>query len=213
MADNRYSPLKGEVIRVIRLDDCGSVVTGTDNQWVSEGFISVQQSPQWENGAEFTVKAANGDLCVNEKDGDRLKRINLTITLCEVDPVVYELMGFDPVLRAGEAVGYLVGEEVSRAKFGFEVWGGVAGGACVGGQVPYEHLAFGWVENAKVGDSSTEYAPGQIQITAETHRAPNYGAGPWGLLPTPFGPKDHLARYVTNVAPPEPSPGYQDLVP
>ncbi len=213
MASVCYSPLKGKIIRVVRLDECGAVVTGADNMIVSDGFVSVQFAPQYEDGQEFIVKNANGDFCVNEKDADRLKRINLTINLCSVDTGVFDIiLGADPITDGGDTVGGLFGEGANTTKFGFELWSGVAGGACGDeGNAQYEHLALGWVENARLNDTTYEYGPAQITITASTHKAPDYGTGPFGILPTPFGALDHMARYLTPVAPPEAACGLQAL--
>lgn len=210
MADRKYSPLKGKVLRVVRLDECGAPVTGAEGLVVSDGFIQVQFSPQYKDGEEFLVTNANGDLVVNETDPARLKRIDVTIQMAEIDPAAFEIMlGVDPMTADGDIVGMLLGEQPNETKFGLEVWGGVAGQACVGGAASYEHLDLGILENAKFGDSTTMYGPTDLTITASTHKAPNHGNGHFGLLPTPYGPFDHMARYVTQVAPPEVETGYQ----
>lgn len=212
MSASNYTPLKGKIMRLIRLDSCGAVVTGADNLVVTDGFVSVQFAPQYEDGQDFVVKNSNGDFCVNEKDADRLKRIDLTIMLCGVDTAALELsLGNDPILDGTDTVGTLLGEDANDTKFGFELWGGVAGGACSGGEAQYEHVAIGWVENARLGDMTTEYGPTSVTITASTHKAPDYGTGPFDLLPTPFSADSHMARYLTTVAPPAAMDGYQVL--
>lgn len=212
MADACYTPLRGKVLRVVRLDACGSAVTGATSQVVTDGFIKVDFAPEYEDGEEFILKNANGDLAVNEKDPDRLKRIGLTITLCSIDPSAIELMlGMPLITDAGDSIGNFYTEGVNHTKFGLEVWADLAGQACVDGLPTYEHLAIGWVENARIGNSTTEYGPAQFEITGSTHRNPNYGTGPFDLLPQDLPDTGHMARYKTNVAPPASVCGYQAL--
>lgn len=206
-SDNCYAPLRGELLRVVHLDDCGRAVSGAEAASViSDGFISVEFAPDFEAGQEFIVKNAKGDLCVNQKDPDRLKRINVTITLCQIDPAALNIILGDSVMSGGLPVGMNFSEEPNRTKASLEVWGGIAGEACSeDGDVQYEHLAIGWLENAHWGPSTVNLGPGQLQIMATTHRAPGFGHGYVGNpLPEAFGPKDHMKRYITDVAPPAP---------
>src|SRR5688572_15196466 len=83
----RYSPIKGRILRVITLNECGVPVTGTSGGVILlQGFTQVGSSAQYETGDEFLEKTADGALCVNEKDADILKRFELTATVCSIDP-------------------------------------------------------------------------------------------------------------------------------
>lgn len=208
-----YTPIKGKVLRLVRLDECGNAVSGSEGMIISDGFVQVAFAPEYEDGQEFIVKNANGDLCVNEQDPSRLKRIGLTIQLCSIDPAAIELMlGAQAITSGGEEVGNFYTEDVNVTKFGLELWADLAGQVCVDGARSYEHLALGWVENAKLGNVTTEYGPVQFEIQATTHAAPNYGTGPFDLLPQAMPEKGHMARYTTQTAPPAAQCGYQNLV-
>lgn len=213
MAEVNYSPIKGEVLRLVRLDECGLPVTGAQGLIVTDGFIKVDFAPEYQDGKEHLVENAKGDLVVNERDPSRLKLIGVTITMAQVQPASHEMMlGFPIITDGGDGVGNFFTEEKNTTKFALELWADVAGQECIGGQPTYEHLALGWVENARLGNSTTENGPASIEITAQTHRAPNYGTGPFSILPEPMPAKGHMARYLTTVAPPEPAEGYQSLV-
>lgn len=85
--------IKGKVMRITRLDDCGNLITGPNAFVVSEGFIKVTWAPEVEKGEEYTQKNAWGDFCISEKDPDRVKWINTTIQLCEIDPAILDIIG------------------------------------------------------------------------------------------------------------------------
>jgi hypothetical protein len=206
------APIKGTVMRVVRLDACGAPVSGSDGQVVSNGFVSIAPSPQYEDGEEFVQRNANGELCVNEKDADALKRIDLTIQLCNVDVEMVELMlGARLITDGGDGIGFAIGEAPSTAKFGLEVWQQIAGGSCGGGVEQFVHHVFPWVENGRLNDFTIEYGPTLYEIGASTHKNPSYADGPFGLWTPPLEDDEHYAMQVTDVPPPSPVCGYQLL--
>src|SRR3954470_12906766 len=88
MAAVCVTPIKGTHIRLVKVDICGVPVTGTPAMSVvTKGFVQVQMEPQYEDGEEFFEKNADGEACVNQKDDPVLKRLNLNVQLCEVDPI------------------------------------------------------------------------------------------------------------------------------
>lgn len=206
-------PIKGKVIRLVRLDTCGNAVTGSTGQLVTDGFVMVTFSPQYEEGEEFVQRNANGDLCINEKDSDRLKRFDITIQLCEVDPAAIELMTGNALVMDGvTAIGNSYDETPNTTKFALEIWNDLAGGACAEGGQQWNHWTLAWVENGKLGDITHEYGPQTWEITANTHANPNYGAGPFDLwLGNELGARTHAKSQVTSVAPPDTECGYQTL--
>jgi hypothetical protein len=213
MPSTCFKPIKAKVMRLVRLDSCGRVVTGTTGQLVSDGFVSIAPSPQYEEGEEFIVRNAFGDLCVNEKDPDRLKRIDLTITLCAVDPEAIEMMtGGRLITDGGTSVGNAFDEDPNETAFGLEVWQRTAGGVCgVGGALQWVHHNFFRVVNARIGDFTMEYGPTQWEIQATTLANPNFGSGPFDLWTPAIGATEHYAYQITQEQPPEALCGVQTL--
>ncbi len=83
MVSQCVTPIKGRIIRVMKLDTCGSIITGTGSGMVvADGFISVKSTPQYEDGSEFVQKRADGTLCINQKDPGTLKRVELESLFC-----------------------------------------------------------------------------------------------------------------------------------
>lgn len=218
-ADNCYTPLKGFLMRVVRLDACGTPLTGASNTVMMEDFTTIEFALEYDPGQEFITKNAQGNFIVNEKDADRIKRVNLTQTFGVIDPALLDIQLGEPIGPSGAPVGTVFSEERNTTKFSLEVWGGVAGTLCEDGEVVYEYMVVPWVENAHFGNTSTAYAPGELQIMATSHRASGFsGYADAPALPRAFGPKDHMMRFRTTTPPPDPDVdgvfcGFQPLAP
>src|SRR5262249_54709742 len=94
--------MKGTTIRVMMLNTCGNIVTGSGSQQVVEtGFISVKPSPQYEDGTEFVQKTASGFLCVNQKDPGQLKRVQNDSLFCVLNPDLISIMSGATLIQTG----------------------------------------------------------------------------------------------------------------
>lgn len=205
------SPIKGRVYRVSKVDACGVPITGGSSAQVVSKFVQFQHSPQYEEGSEYLLKAADDSLCVNDKGKPALKRVELTVNLCNIDPDGLVLVTGESLIVSGSTgVGVVYGEGTVDARFSLEVWQEVAGDAgCADGVQHYFYWAFFNVGNAMIQDYTAENAPSQLSFKAETGRAAvAWGDGPGtaSWLPPGFAPtsNDHYLHTVTTVAPPAP---------
>lgn len=220
MANKTIKSIKGRVARITRLDECGAPDYGPCGSLVTQGFISVTLSHEYEAGDDYTQKNAWGELCVNEKDPDRIKWVNAAIQFCEIDPGYLDIIGgANPVIQAGDTIGATFGPDTQVGAFGLEVWTKKAGaGACVAGVPEWGYFAVPFVKNGTIdGDVKIENAPLNISL-----KGAGYGAAlEWGL--TPYGDNPLLAAagfpvgdfwgmVVTTVQPPAPTDGCVPLV-
>jgi hypothetical protein len=75
--------------------------------YVTDRLAELQVQPQYEAGDEITVKGGCGQILVAFKDMDRLKRIDLNLTLETVDPELTELItGSSLITQSGQSMGY-----------------------------------------------------------------------------------------------------------
>lgn len=209
------TPIKGTVMRVIKLDVCGNPVTGASgSQIVEAGFLSVKQTPQYEDGQEFTKRRADGALCVNQKDLGQLKRVALETVWCVLDPDIMVLMTGARLITSGgvTGTGAFFNDSLLNTHFSLEVWQEVTGPqACSASGIPqYIYWAWPHVSNAQIQDSTIQYDALEFKINAET-KSPG---SRWGSLPTTLPPSgylgggafngvnDHYAYNLTTVAPP-----------
>lgn len=211
------APIKGTHIRVVKADSCGVPVTGASSLVItSKGFVQVVMDPQYEDGEEFFERNADGQACVNQKDAPTLKRMQLTIDLCEVDPVMaaYVLSArlLDTTSPATTGTGWALSEGTPINHFSLEVWQRVAGsGACdASGLQRYVYNAWPHVANAQVGSYTVENGRSTLQFVSETFAASTlWGNGPGSgtsWLPTGIlgnvAATDHWLWNITTTTPP-----------
>lgn len=196
MATKVLNSLKGRVIRLTRLDACGVPVIGACSTIVTDGFISVDFSPEEESGEEFTQKNAWGDLCISEKDADLVKWVNVTIKMCEVHPDVLDLVAGGTSLTSGvDTVGTSFGQSYSATAFALEVWTKQAGSACEGGSPEWGYFLFPFCKNGKVaGVGPIENGTMDIDVSGEAQPAP----ADWGINPYEDNPLLHTGGMPTG---------------
>lgn len=209
-----FTPVRGKVMRVTLVDECGA----PDGEYgVTAGFISVVGSADVEAGDEFIEKNANGDLCVNERSPDALKRYNVTITLCEIDPELVAMMtGFTPEYESGSSgtiVGFRAVDGVNPNRFALEVWTGLNAGACTEAGACYGYSLWPQIVGATVtGDVTIENGAATLEIAGYTEGQSQWSTGPWDVIgtnqsPTPLGvaiaSNQHWLMRTTCVSPPD----------
>ena len=221
MADTTcYSAIKATHIRLVRLDSCGAPVAGPSSVVVSKGFVSVTATAEIEEGEEFLVKNASGDPCINEKDCDFLKRFNVVINFCKVDPTLLELTTSNRALTdaGGDVIGTAIGSSIQcEDGWSLELWQKVAGqDSCAAGAVAqYSYWAFPWLTSGILGDLTFENGPFSFDVNARSKgvgsgtwdATPTVGAesrGPFSVLPVGAGllQGEQLAQILSPVAPP-----------
>lgn len=208
------SPIKARVIRLIKLDSCGIPVSGVAGAGsavvVSDGFVSVSATPEYEEGEEFLVKKADGTLCVSDKDPDELKRVGLEVAVCTLDPDLLVVATGERLLTTSpgpSGTGVAYGDGQNTARFSLEIWQPVAGaGACdPSGLQQYVYWAWPNVGNAHITDHTFENGVFQYGFSAETKAAnilwaSRIGATTWFTGATQTG--EHWLHNVTTTAPP-----------
>lgn len=157
MATKILKSLKGRALRLTRLDECGAPVVGECSSIVTYGFITVEFAPEVETGEEFTQKNAWGDFCVSEKEPDRNKWVNVSMSMCEVNPDVLDLVGGGKPLTDGtDIVGASFGEQNNLGAFAVEVWTKQAGGGCGATGTPeWGYFVAPYVVNGAIDGSVT----------------------------------------------------------
>lgn len=218
MATVCFGSVKGLVARVTRLTAVGLPVTGATGGAITKGFVKVDSKRVNEDGQEFIVKNANGDLCINERDEDRLKRLEVQIDFCKVDPALFELataarLLVDASTPTPRNVGFAIGEtDPENANFALEVWAkNPAPGA---GEPPYVYWLWPWIRSGRFSDATIENGAATFPVFGFTKGNPNWGVGPYGddVLVDPIQADEHLAILATDVIPPTAVCGYS-LVP
>jgi hypothetical protein len=223
MVSNCATPIKGTHMRIVKVDTCGSPVTGTSSLVaVTKGFVQVQMEPQYEEGDEFFQRTADGTICVNQKDNAALKRFNLTIDFCEINVSASAFMVTARELTVGSSpttgYGFAMAEGVPTNRFSLEVWQQVAGsGACDPSTGAQRYIYHAWpnIGNGKLGSYTIQNDRSTLQILGETQAASMVSTIGWGDGPgsgtswLPAGQTvqtgEHWLWTITTSAPPTPA--------
>jgi hypothetical protein len=208
------APIKGTHLRLVAVDSCGVPVTGASSAvYVSKSFVQVQMEPEYEDGEEFTQRTADGTLCVNERDDDTLKRFNLTIDFCQVDPQLTAQALGARLLDIGSPLvtgaGFAVPEGTPTGHFSLEVWQKVAGqSACdASGTQRYIYNAWPHISAGRIGTYTVQNGVTQLQLSARTKAASTLwgdgpGAGTSWITPATVESDEHWIWAITTTAPP-----------
>jgi len=221
--------LRGNVMRVTRLNNCGQPIYGDCNQVVSDGFVTVTLSAEVEEGEEVTVTKANGQTCISDKACDQLRWYTSEIEFCQVDPDLIQIMNptWEKILDyQGDTIGYDAKGNLScDTGFALEIWMDTYGAtdACSGegAQGAYGYLLLPWVVGGAPGDLEIGNDAISFTFNGRTKLGSRWGKGPYpvmlgengapGPLLTPITAQTQYRLFVTTIRPPEPECGCQPV--
>lgn len=177
---NSPSSVLGEVIRISKLGTDGRIIPGAKSVYTFKEFISFSFSPEYEDGDEFTQKNARGGVCVSYKAPDTLKRLNLSVAICNPDPIVENLLGGGTVLGE-DGLGWAspsVGEDPVPNGVAIEVWSHAVTDGKQNTTTPYFHWIFPYAKLRQSGERVI-----QNDILATEFEGWAVGNGPFGSGP------------------------------
>lgn len=213
---------RGKMMRITKLDECGTPVLGPTSSLVSKGFVNVDPVPNYTDPDAISQTDANGDNCINDQAASALNWVDLTIVMCNVDPYAVNLITGNPLVvddatPTPNTTGYRLDAGLTgTANFALELWSGVTGQACGAGGQAYGYWLFPFVVQGKIGEGlSITNAGLTLTMTARTQAGSGWGVGPYNVrtdgtdapapLLTAIGPAQHMhfEQVVTTL----PTPG------
>ena len=212
-----WSPIRGKKMRLTRLTAALAPLVGPASSGVSDGFVSVKITPQYEEAAAIQLKNANGDFCINEKGDQVLSGADAEIQFCGVNPDYLALItGFSTVLDfLGAATGLRLSGGVPVTNgYALEVWSGVAGA----NGTAWGYLLLPALKGGRIGEFTIQDGTATFTVTSSGQENPGWGVGPYnvvatdaqgvaGKLLTPLGAKDFVHMDRVTVAPPAATDG------
>lgn len=97
------SSVQAVALRLTRLGASGAPVSGSNSSYVTRAFVSLSFTPEYQDGDEISVTAADGSNCVYYKVPDTLKRVNFELAICSPQPEIYELLAGGSILAGAGA--------------------------------------------------------------------------------------------------------------
>lgn len=209
MATKRLASIKGRRMRITRESECGDPVVGSCSVVVTDGFISVELSEEVDSGEEIIQKNAWGDFCINEKDPDLTKWVNATISMCNVDPDILDIVSNgNPVTASSDTIGVTYGTTANTGGFGLEVWTKKVGQACGAGSPEWGYFVVPFMKNGRI-DGSVTINNGALTLNVKAQgfeATADWGVGPHGdnplLAVAGFPVGDLWGMVTTTVQPP-----------
>jgi hypothetical protein len=203
------TPILGQTLRIISLNACGVPITGTGSaQIVTDAWVEVTASPQYDTGDRKITRKANGLLCVNTKLPDQFTNEELTINFCAWNPgVIPATLGGTLLTQSesptGTGASYGRNANLTAKHWSLELWTGVDGDAACDstGTQRYFYEAWPHLSDGKLGDRTFGNDPSQLQIKANTFPVSTL----WTAGASWLGAGATLDDYVynlTTVAPP-----------
>lgn len=109
-----FGSLQTVAVRVAALDANGSPSPGASKGYVTDAVIEATVGVEVEEGDEFTLKNGWGGICATYKDCDRVKRVTVEMTLCQLDGELLSLLvgGSNIADLGGAGVGNSIGYEL-----------------------------------------------------------------------------------------------------
>lgn len=211
---------RGRRMRLTRLDECGLPDPGPTGTLVTDGFISVAMTPNYQDPEEISQLNANGDICVDDQGASALRWVDLEMVFCRIDPDAINIITGNPLVAndaaTPESVGFRINSATTgTANFALELWSGVPGQPCVDGDVQYGYWLFPFVVQARVGEWTVENAALTLTLSARTSAGSLWGLGPTAYtvrqdattgtperILTAIDDTDHIHFEIVTQAPP-----------
>jgi hypothetical protein len=207
-------------VRVTRLDATGTPLTGVGetNGYIAKAPIEAKMSPDNQAGVELTAENGCGTLCGYYKQPDQLKKYNVSLSLCDLDLELIELLTDNPIVTVGgETVGQTskrVGACSNNIRNGvaLELWS-KKWNSCA--PPTGDELYWHWYwprAYLQTGDQEMKNDFMVIPIEGYLQENPNFGHGGWTEAPWPaLDPLDALWGVVSDSFFPEAACGYQPV--
>ena len=232
MAVECASMSRGKMLRITKLNECGTVVTGAGSSLVAKAFVSGTFTPNYQEVQEISVPDANGDICIEDRSPVALRWVDISLVICTLDPTMINLITGDPLVLDDAAptpntVGFRLDADLTgSANFGLEFWSGIVGQSCdPAGNTKYGYWLFPWVKDAQWGEWVIQNDALTITFTARAVYGGDWGVGPYDVrrdatvpatlepLLTAIGADDVVHYELTSAPLPTPACGATTLTP
>jgi len=187
MTQDYAASVQGVAVRVCRLNTDGTPATGTDAAYELQNFTVVEFTPEYENGDEYLTKSASGALCVNYLAQNVLKRVTMSVSICEPDPEFTEIIAGGTLLTDDsdptKTVGYapeVAGTIAVPNGVGLEVWSNAITNGGRANNNPYFRWVFPRIFMQPSGNRQIQNGVMAITFEGYGNGNSNFGTGPGG---------------------------------
>lgn len=108
VATDHANSFQAVAMRVGSLSAASVPLTASGSYWTSNQFIRIAFTPTYQAGADLAQLAADGTLCADYKSPDMLRFVALTVSVCNPEPELRQVLGggllFTPATPPGGPV-------------------------------------------------------------------------------------------------------------
>lgn len=211
MANDCLPQVQACRIRVARLEADGVPLPGANNLYVSDALVSLAFAWEVEAGEEISERNACGELKVNYRADDNLRRGNVTITLLTPDPQLSELLSSGSVITSGAAVGYAAPSlgAVNSDAVSIELWAKRIRDGRLDPTYPYAWWVYPWVDHLRPNDHEHNSGNFDNVFVGEAYENDLWFDGPLNDWPAA---SSQVYQWIPTTSLPTASCGYQTLV-
>lgn len=191
VATDHANSFQAVAMRVGSLDATSTPLSAAGSAWTSNQFIRIGFTPTYQAGADVAQLAADGTLCVDYKSPDMLRYVALSVTVCNPEPELRQVMSggilFTPASPPGQAVsGYgAPGRGVFATPNGvaLECWSRAVVNGKQASTNPYWYWVFPYAQLWATGETALENGIPAMVFTGYGYGNPNFGASIDGRWP------------------------------
>lgn len=227
-----HSVVRAPAARVTRLGPCGELsATGCDYATTSS-IVEIALTKVLQERQDALQLNANGDICVDKPKAPILRWYEVTVTFCNVDPELFNIVSAEPLIMddslTPEAVGWCtMPDSPAASNFALEFWTGTEDDGCDDDEVIYGYGVLPRITQGMIGDVTINNGVINFTITGITRPANQWGTGPYNVIinetglnagfPAPLlvaiNSNAHKCFQWTKLPPPDGVCGCQDLTP
>jgi hypothetical protein len=216
-----YPSIQADAIRICREGADGTpVADSTTGAYANYAFTKVDVKAAIETANEFVQRSADGGIFIDYRDDDKVKWLELTLTIQYPDACLQELIENGALLLGAESIilGYeapLLASNVNSNPVSLEVWSKAPVGVLQGTTYPWYRWLFPMTRGWHRGDLTYENAVNEFVYDGWGFENANFGTGPfddWTTTETSEGDALDSTRcfeWIASTALPETlGPGY-----
>lgn len=235
MASVCHSVVRAPAARVTRLGACGELPTASSNGCdfaTTESIVEITLNKVYQERQDALQLNANGDICVDKPKCPILRWFEVTVSFCQVDPELFNIISAEPLVlndaASPQAVGWdTMPESACASNFALEFWVGTEDEGCDDDNLVYGYGVLPRIVQGTIGNITINNGVINFTVTGITRGANQWGEGPYNViinetganaglpanLLTPIPAAAHKRFIWTELPPPVGVCGCQDATP
>jgi hypothetical protein len=173
-------------MRVAKLEPNGVPDPGAGNLIVTTALVQFTFSPVYRDGDETTVVNACGEICLDYRGPDNLRRGDFNLAICSHDPVLMSFLSEGETIQDGDAVGFAAPPigPVSGSGISVELWVKRINDGDLDPDFPYARWALPKLKNLREGEHTFQNGEKNPAFSGQMYENPNWFDGPLNDWPS-----------------------------